>query len=172
MAEVGVETMAGERVQQAPDGERWRRAPELPPDVFAVLHKPNRAINPVTIVATVDPDGTPRTAPFGSLRAVTPRLLRLACNRRHDTFANLCRDGQVSVALLAPPNIAVSIRGRARVVKAQMDIAEHLVVVEIDVEEVKNDMMHRGVIESAIGFDPPEDLKDFYVGAIAEIEDM
>jgi hypothetical protein len=76
------------------------------------------------------------------------------------------------VALLAPPNIAVSIRGRARVVKAQMDIAEQLVVVEIDVEEVKNDMMHRGVVESAVGFDPPEDLKDFSVGAIAEIEDM
>jgi hypothetical protein len=152
--------------------KHWRRASELPPDVFAVLHKPNRAINPVTVVATIDPDGTPRTAPFGSLRAVTPRLLRLACDHHHDTYANLCRDGRVSVALLAPPNIAVSILGRARVVKERMDIAEHLVVVEIDVEEVKNDMMRRGVIESAVGFTPPEDLKDYYVGAIAEIEDM
>ena len=152
--------------------ERWRRASELPPDVFAVLHKPNRAIDPITIVATVDPDGTVRTAPFGSLRAVTPRLLRLACNRHHDTYANLCRDGRASVALLAPPNIAVSIRGHARVVKEQMDIGEHLAVIEIDVEEVKNDMMRRGAIESAIGFTPPEDLVDYYVGAIAEIEDM
>jgi hypothetical protein len=54
----------------------------------------------------------------------------------------------------------------------QMDIAEHLVVIEIDVEEVKNDMMRRGLIESAIDFSPPEDLKDFYIGAIVEIEDM
>jgi hypothetical protein len=164
--------MKGGQVQETRGGERWRRAHELPPDVFAVLHKPNRAINPVTVVATVDPDGTPRTAPFGSLRAVTPRLLRLACDHHHDTYANLCRDGRVSVALLAPPNIAVSILGRARVVKERMDIAEHLVVVEIDVEEVKNDMMRRGAIESAVGFTPPENLKDYYVGAIAEIEDM
>ena len=164
--------MGGSQVQETREGERWRRALELPPDVFAVLHKPNRAINPVTVVATVDPDGTPRTAPFGSLRAVTPKLLRLACNHYHDTYANLCRDRRVSVALLAPPNIAVSILGRARVVKEQMDVAEHLVVVEIDVEEVKNDMMRRGIIESAVGFTPPEDLKDYYVGAIAEIEDM
>jgi len=160
------------KTQGSQEKTRWRRAPELPQEVFAVLRKPNRAIKPVTIVATVDPDGTPRTAPFGSLRAVTPRLLRLACDHHHDTYANLCRDGRVSVALLAPPNIAVSILGRARVVKERMDIAEHLVVVEIDVEEVKNDMMRRGVIESAVGFTPPEALKDYYVGAITEIEDM
>ena len=74
----------------------------------------------VTVVATVDPDGAPHTAPFGSLRAVTPRLLRLACNHHHDTYANLRRDGQVSVVLLASPNIAVSIRGRARLVKERI----------------------------------------------------
>jgi hypothetical protein len=152
--------------------ENWHRAPELPPHVFEVLHKPNRAINPIAIVATVDPDGVPRTAPFGSLRAVTPKLLRLACNRRHDTYANLCGDGWVSVALLSPPDIAVSIRGRARLVQDRMAIEEHLAVLEIDVREVKNDMMRRGVIESAVGFAPPEDLRGYYVGAIAEIEDM
>ena len=164
--------MSDRQVREARQDDRWRRAPELPPDVFAVLHKPDRAINPIAVVATVDADGAPRTAPFGSLRAVTPKLLRLACNMYHDTYANLCRDGQVSVALLAPPNIAVSISGRARVVRERMETGEHLAVLEIDVEEVKNDMMRRGTIESAVGFSPPEELMDYYVGAIAEIEDM
>ena len=164
--------MTGNQSPQGALPERWRRAPELPPYVFDALHKPNRAINPVTVVATVDADGAPRTAPFGSLRAVTPRLLRLACNHHHDTYANMCRDGQVSVALLAPPDVAVSIRGKARVVQEQMQIGEHLAVLEIDVEEVKNDMMRRGEIESSVGFAPPDELRGFYVGAIAEIEDM
>jgi hypothetical protein len=53
-----------------------------------------------------------------------------------------------------------------------METGEHLAVLEVDVEEVKNDMMRRGAIKSAIGFSPPEDLMDYYVGAIAEIEDM
>jgi len=162
----------GGQAQEMREERRWRRAPELPPEVFAVLHKPDRAINPITIVATVDPDGTPRTAPFGSLRAVTPGLLRLACNHYHDTYANLCRDGRVMVALLAPPNIAVSIQGRARVVKERMVTGEHFAVVEIDVEEVKNDMMRRGVVESAVRFSPPADLMDYYLDGIAEIEDM
>jgi uncharacterized pyridoxamine 5'-phosphate oxidase family protein len=159
------------RDQEAQE-ERWRRAPELPEDVFEILHKVDRAINPIGIIATVDPDGSPRTAPFGSLRAVTPKLLRFCSNRHHDTYANLCRDDRVMVALLAPPNIAVGIRGRARVVKEQMDIAEHMVVMEVDIEEVKNDMMRRGTIESEICFAPPDELMEYYVGAIAEIEDM
>jgi hypothetical protein len=172
MTERQVEGSQSQEVAWSQNEERWRRAPELPPEVFAALHKANRAINPIAIIATVAPDGSPHTAPFGSLRAVTPKLLRLACNRHHDTYANLCRDGRAMVALLAPPNIAVSIRGRARVVKEEMATGEYLAVLEIDVEEVKNDMMRRGAIESAIAFSPPEDLMDYYVGAIAEIEDM
>jgi hypothetical protein len=76
------------------------------------------------------------------------------------------------VALLAPPDIAVSITGRGRVVKERMDSGEHMAVLEIDVQEVKNDMMRRGTIDSAIGFSPPDELRYLYVAAIAEIEDM
>ena len=69
-----------------------------------------------------------------------------------------------------PPNEAIL--GRARVVQERMDTGDHLAILEIDVEEVKNDMMRRGTIESAVGFAPPEELRSYYVGAIAEIEDM
>ena len=48
--------------QESQEEERWRRAGELPADVFAVFHKADRAINPISIVATVDPDGSPHTA--------------------------------------------------------------------------------------------------------------
>jgi uncharacterized pyridoxamine 5'-phosphate oxidase family protein len=155
---------------QREEKEHWGRRPELPADAFNVLQKPNRRINPIAILATVDEDGSPRTAPFGSLRAVTPKLLRLCCNHHHDTYRNLHRDRRVMVAVLAPPNIAIGISGQARVVKEIMDIADYMAVVEIDIEEVKNDMMRRGKIESEIGFSPPEDLREFYIGAIAEIE--
>lgn len=95
----------------------WFTAPELPQQVFAAWRKPDAAISPVAIVATIDPDGAPRTALFGSLRAVTPRLLRLCSLRNHDTYANLCRDGRVMVSLVSPPDLAVSVQGRARVVQ-------------------------------------------------------
>jgi flavin reductase (DIM6/NTAB) family NADH-FMN oxidoreductase RutF len=76
-------------------------ASELPENIFTVLHKPNKALSPVSIVATVDPDGAPHTAPFGSMRAVTPRLLRFASLRQHDTYVNLLKDDRVMVAFVA-----------------------------------------------------------------------
>jgi hypothetical protein len=164
--------MTGEPGQDPSGAKEWRSAPELPCDIFDALRKPGRAISPVAIVATVDEDGAPRTAPFGSLRAVSPKVLRVACGNYLSTCKNLRRDGEVSVAVLAPVDIAVSIRGRARVVKEQMEIARHLVLFEIDIHEVKNDMMRHGKIESCVDFTPPDDLKPFYVGAIAEMEDM
>lgn len=163
--------MTNVQAQSSSKREYWETAPELPLEVFAVLQKPNGAINPVAIVATVDPDGFPRTAPFGSLRAVTPKLLRLISMRHHDTFGNLTRDGRVVVAVLAPPDIAVSIRGRSRVVKEHMTADEHSAILEIDIEVVKNDMVRSGIVESAITFSPLAGHLDWFRAALSELED-
>jgi len=66
-----------------------KRKSELPKEVFKVLSKPNRAISPPAIVATVILDGTPHTAPFGNLRAITPKLPRVASWRGHDILKRL-----------------------------------------------------------------------------------
>ncbi len=147
----------------------WSNVTELPQDVFEVWKKPNRAISPVAIVATVDADGAPRTAPFGSLRAVTPKLLRLCSLRNHDTYANLCRDGRVMVALISPGS-AVGVRGRARLVREYMDVDENFAILEIDIEEVKNDMAYRIIIDSDISIHARKKFKPWYEAAMAELE--
>ncbi len=149
----------------------WFTAPELPDEAFAAWRKPDQAIHPVGIVATVDPDGTPRSAPFGSVRAVTPRLLRLCSLREHNTCVNLMRDGRVSVALLSP-GVAVSASGHARVVRERMNHDDHFVALEIDIEEVKNDMAYRIVVESGITISAKEKYKPWYDAMMAELEDM
>jgi hypothetical protein len=162
----------GEQVEGYEERTDWRTASALPSHVFEALRKRDQAINPVTIVASIDADGTPRTAPFGSVRAISPKLVRMISLRYHDTYANLCRDGRVSVAVVAPPDISVSIRGRARVVKEKMDTGEHYAVLDIDVESVKNDMVRSGVIGSAITFFPRNELQSWFDAALAEIEGM
>lgn len=149
-----------------------KRKSELSKEVFAVLHKPNRAVNPVAIVATVDKDGAPHTAPFGSLRAVTPKLLRLVSWRGHSTYTNLCQNGCVMVVVLAPPNIAVSIRGQARVVRERMNTDESHAIVEIDVKEVKNDMIRRVVIESPVTISILDEHLGWVQAVLGEAEDM
>ena len=149
----------------------WLTDTALPPEVFEAWHKPKGAITPVAIVATVDPGGMPRTAPFGSLRAITPRLLRLLSWREHDTYANLCHDGRVSLALVTP-DVAVSVTGRARVVRERMRHDEQFAILEIDVEEVKNDMAYRIVVESGIEIVAKEAHRPWYDAAMAELGDM
>jgi flavin reductase (DIM6/NTAB) family NADH-FMN oxidoreductase RutF len=158
--------------QEVQEKAYWHTAPELPEGVFAVWHKPNRTLNPTAIVATIDPSGTPRAAPFGSLRAVTPRILRLSTWRGHNTYANLCRDERVAVTMVAPPDIAVSIRGRARVTKERMSADEHYAIVEIDIEEVKNDMTGAIVIESAITVSVRDEHRDWFQAVLSEMEGM
>lgn len=158
--------------QESPKRDYWQTVPELPAEVFALLHKRKVEVNPVAIVATVDADGMPRTAPFGSLRAVTPGRLRLVSLRYHDTYANLVRDGRVSVAVLAPPDVAVSIRGRARVIKEQMSFDEHQVVLEVDVEEVKNDMVRSVAIESGITISIRDTHLAWFEACLGELDGM
>jgi hypothetical protein len=149
----------------------WFTAPELPEEAFAAWRKPDQAISPVAILATVDADGKPRTAPFGSIRAITPRLLRLCSLRDHDTYANLVRDGQVSVALVSP-DVAVSACGQARVVRETMQHDDHFAILEIDIEEVKNDMAYRIMVGTGITISAKEKYKPWYDAAMAELEEM
>ena len=164
--------MSSEQVEEARGRGYWETAPQLPPEVFTVLCKPDQTLDPAAIVATVNPDGTPHVAPFGSVRAITTRLLRFISWHGHDTYANLCRDDRVMISFLAPPNIAVSVRGRARVVRERMNADENYAVVEIDVEEVKNDMVRSVVIESGIMLSAVNQWRDWFTTVLSEVESM
>lgn len=134
--------------------ERWRRSPELLEDAYTAWKKSDGSLNPSSVVATIDEDGAPRIAPFGSMRAVNPRLLRFIAHRYHDTLANVKRDSRITIAMICPPDIAVSARGRARIVEEPFSLDENYALIEIDIEEVKNDMPIRIGIDSGISISP------------------
>lgn len=152
--------------------EIWTTASELPDEVVASLRAPDPAANPIAVVATVDADGTPRTAPFGSLRALSPRRLRLGCGREHSTLTNIVRDGRVAIALLLPPSVALTVRGRACIVKERMDVLGDAVV-EIAVEDMKNDSVVGTEFEitSGVAITYPESLVPMLAQYLAEIEE-
>ncbi len=130
--------------------ERWRRSIDLPETIFDVLRKADGGLNPSTVVATVDEDGSPHTAPFGSLHAITPKTVRVVIHRYHDTLANIIRDERVSICLVCPPNNAISAKGRAKVIDSPWKVDERYALVEIEVDEVKNDMPLSIAIETGI----------------------
>lgn len=149
----------------------WQTASELPQAIFEAWRKPDRAISPVAIVATVDPDGSPRAVPFGSLRTITPRLLRLCSFQGHETYANFCRDGRATIVLISPPDMSVSVCGQAHLVRERMVHDENFAIVDIDILEVKNDMAYRIKIDSGIKIHAKDQFKPWYEAAMAELEE-
>lgn len=121
------------------------------------------------VVATVDSDGGPHTAPFGSLCYISPRVLRFGCDRKHDTFANIRRNGRVVVSLIAPPDVAVSIRGHAKVAKEKMELVNSDAVVEVEVDEVKDDLIPGSFIVSGILYSAEHHVKEFITKYIDEV---
>lgn len=107
----------------------------LAPNLFDILAKRTTTV----VVATVDDDGWPHTAPYNQVIAVDPHRLRLAINRQDATFRSLRDYGLAMVEVLEEGDIAAGIKGRAHIFREQMECNCNLAVVEIEIEEVKRD---------------------------------
>jgi uncharacterized pyridoxamine 5'-phosphate oxidase family protein len=104
----------------------------------------------IVVVATVDEDGSPRTAPFGWVCAKDSSTLRFATNRNHDTYRNVLRDGRVMICLMEEGNTAISIKGNARVCKEHLSVREQSAVVEVNITGIKSDVTGVASIISGI----------------------
>jgi len=94
----------------------------------------------IVVVATVDEDGSPRTAPFGWVYAKDGKTIRFSTSRGHDTYKNIDRDGRVMICLLEEGNTAISIKGNARISKKNLSVLDHCAMVEVGIEHIKSDV--------------------------------
>lgn len=97
----------------------------------------------IVIVSTVNADGTPNAAPFAWVVAKDKTALRLAISHGVATLENIKRTG-VACLSVSSPDIQVTIKGRARVIRDRIDAAIPASVVEVTVEEVKNNSLIGG----------------------------
>jgi len=151
--------------------ERWRRSPELREDIFSIMRKEDGALNPSSVIATVSEDGSPHTAPFGSLHAITPKTMRFVIHRYHDTLANINRDERIMVCLVCPPDIAVSVKGRAKVIDNPWKVDKSYALAEIEIDEVKNDMPLRIGIDSGITISASGPFQEWWTGCWKQLQE-
>lgn len=104
----------------------------------ALLDLFNKRITTV-VIATMDEDGWPRTAPANFVVARDRKTLRISLSKNHRTLMNIRRDGRVMIAVMDEGDIAAGIRGQARVVRECMEANYSSAVVEVAVLEIKND---------------------------------
>jgi uncharacterized pyridoxamine 5'-phosphate oxidase family protein len=91
------------------------------------------------IMATLDQSQRPHTAPFNYITVSDPKHLRVAISRNQQTFSNIQANGNVALAILEEGDVAVCIKGIARVIRNSMEFDYNMAVVEIEISEIKKD---------------------------------
>lgn len=107
---------------------------ELPPAVMNFVRGGR-----IVIVATVDEDGKPNSAPFSWAVARDSKTIRIGINHEISTLHNIRRSGQVSMTI-SSPDIQVTMKGTAKVVKEMIEEAPlPTAIVEVTIHEVRDD---------------------------------
>jgi hypothetical protein len=107
----------------------------VPQDYLEYIN--NNLIN--GILATMDEDGYPRTAPITFIRCKTEKQLLLGIGGMTRMSDNIRRDGKLSLCLVEEGDLALSIRGKGKIIREPMECNKYMVVVSVQVEEVKSD---------------------------------
>lgn len=109
---------------------------EMPPKVLNYLRGGR-----LVVLATVGADGKPNSAPFSWVVAPDSRTIRIGVNKGVATLDNIRRNGFIALSIVSP-GLFVTVKGRARVLRDAIEEAPlPTAVVEIRVEEVKDDAL-------------------------------
>jgi len=108
---------------------------ELNPSLLDLFEKRITTV----ILATLDENNCPHTAPFYYLVASDPKHLRVAISRNHQTFHNITVNSNVAVSVVDEGDIAVCIKGSASVYLENMESDYNMAVVDIEINQIKKD---------------------------------
>jgi predicted pyridoxine 5'-phosphate oxidase superfamily flavin-nucleotide-binding protein len=137
-------------------------------DLMALFNdNPNKII---TVAGTVGADGAPNTCPISLIYARDEQTLLVATLRTTNTSANLRRDGRVSLEILAPEDLVMSIQGTMRLLKEPMACSEAMALWELKVARVKQDTSPaQRVVQGPAAAPRSDKAAEFEKGAFAEL---
>ncbi len=106
---------------------------------------PNRVIS---IVGTVNEDGSPNTAPMSLFYNKDNKTIIAGMVKTSQTVANIKRDGRLIIEVLYEGDIGFGILGRGKIAKEPLECNAAMLAVEIDVTGVKRDTSPAQIIEA------------------------
>lgn len=148
-----------------------RKGEEQIHDLGALFNEnPNRAIS---IVGTVNEDGTPNTAPMSLFYSPDEKTIIAGMVKTSQTVANIKRNGHLIIEVLSDGDISFGILGRGEVVKEPLDCSEATLAFKIEVTGVKRDTSPAQIVTSGPQSTPRSDKAVEYEKAVmAEISQL
>jgi hypothetical protein len=92
-----------------------------------------------TILSTITNEGFPHAMPVHLMGAPDDTTIRMALMSLHKTTENIKHNGKAIITVLEGSDIALSIKGNAKIVREPMEGNSAMCMVEFKVEEVKSD---------------------------------
>ena len=131
---------------------------------------PNRVIS---IVGTVNEDGSPNTAPMSLFYCKDVKTIIAGMVKASQTVANIRRDGRLIMEVLYEGDIGLGILGRGKIAKAPLACNAAMLAVEIDVIGIKRDTSPAQIITSGPRSTPrSEKAVEFEKAAMQEIRQI
>ena len=132
---------------------------------------PNRVIS---IVGTVNEDGTPNTAPMSLFYSPDEKTIIAGMVKTSQTVANIKRNGHLIIEVLSEGDISFGILGRGKVIKEPLDCSDATLAIKIAVNGVKRDTSPAQIVTSGPKSTPRSDKAVEYekaaMGEIAQLE--
>ena len=122
------------------------------------------------ILSTITDEGFPHAMPVHLIASPDDKTIRMALLKLHKTTENIKNDPRAFISVLEGSDIAISIRGSAKVVREPMEGNSAMCMVEFKVEEVKSDTTPTVIVTDGIrSKHRTEKTKDFFRAMFDEL---
>jgi hypothetical protein len=119
---------------------------KLPEDLVITL----KAEKTVAVLATFSEKGLPHTTPIQCLYPKGLESILMSIYNEHTGYHNMVWQKKVMLCFLDDNNIAYSVLGRAGVVRAPSNVHPSMIVVRIDIIDIKSDRSVLTRIDSGV----------------------
>ena len=131
---------------------------------------PNRVIS---IVGTVNEDGTPNTAPMSLFYSPDEKIIIAGMVKTSQTVANIKRNGYLIIEVLSEGDISFGILGRGEVIKEPLDYSDATLAIKISVKGVKRDTSPAQIVTSGPKSTPRSDKAvEYEEGVMQELAQL
>lgn len=132
---------------------------ELSNEVVELLNKELTTV----ILATITDEGFPHSMPVHLVIASNNKTLKMAIVRGHKTSENIRKNNRAVITVIDGPDIAISIKGSAKIAKEYMECNPDMCIAEFIVDEVKSDATPTVIITEGIrGKHRDDSIKGFF----------
>lgn len=142
---------------------------KLPEDLINVLKKGNT----VAVLATFSERGLPHTTPIQCLYPKGLESILLSIHKDHAGYHNMVWQKKIMLCFLDEGNVAYSVLGRAGVVRAPSQVHPLMIIVRIDIIDIKSDRSLLTRVDSGVrwSYASPE-AEELSVALMDELKDL